>query len=331
MPTPSPLFDFPNRIGLQRQRLQHALLASCGVLFPAMLALSFDADAVARPLALATLYGLFIALLAPRLMRATLLALPAAFAAGQWLHANLLVLGALLAVLLALQALSSRRGWHKGVQFWVFMLLLGQWSPPAALPPWLQALAMLAGSAWGMALAATLLPAWRSFPPRASPRAALHYGLVMLTLALLLWTASSRLQPLHGYWLPILALGMCDPSAEQMGWLGRERVIGTLYGAVAAWLLGWLPPTPLWHALLLILVLSATLMMMGKHFRGFIAGLTLLVLTLQPPQLFRASLLERLLDTVACALAVSAVAWLVLRWQGRGSPQAADAATQGGD
>jgi uncharacterized membrane protein YccC len=66
-----------------------------------------------------------------------------------------------LAGMLLIMAMTSRCGLHKGMQFWVFGLLLANMMPTPALPAWQHALLAFCGAVYGCCWVVT---AWRLAP-----------------------------------------------------------------------------------------------------------------------------------------------------------------------
>ncbi len=94
-----------------------------------------------------------------------------------------------------------------------------------------------------------------------------------------------------------------------MIWLVKERVYGTLIGGLLAAGLAWWQPVPAIHMLVLCLTLTAALMLMQRSFRWFIAGLTLLVLSVMPVTQIQHGVVERVADTLLVGVLLASLAW----------------------
>lgn len=298
----------------ERARLTRATAASGLLFLPAVLiALAgLPADWI-FPLTLSAAYGLLIRLLASRLETASLLGLPAMHMLGQLSAPHVWLALPLLAWALWTMGRLSRIGLHKGAQFWVYSLLLGNMMPPLALPYWQHAGLMMAGVLYGILIGRHALAGWQRVLPGAAKDDSLRYARHLLAGVCLAWLAAVQLKLPHTWWLPIIVAGLLDPSPSRMRWLVRERVIGTLIGAALALLLAWCQLPPAWHLLTLCLGMSYALMKMQRSFRGFISGLTFVVLSVMPETLIRAGSLERLADTVLVGLLLMALAWRLER------------------
>ncbi|AXE29726.1 hypothetical protein DK842_07385 [Chromobacterium phragmitis] len=299
----------------QRRRILRAALFSA-LLFAPAAALTLAGHGAGMFLfALAANYSAFCMMLARRLQPWSLLAIPGLYLAGRLCAGQPTIMLLLLAAGLALQALSARRGLHKGVQFWLFALLLGNMTPAAAIPPWQEAAWMLLGAAYGGALARLGMRDWFRVLPAASVADARRYAWHLLPWGLLAWLAASWMRGAHAWWLPIAAVAIPDPSPERMLWLARERTIGTLAGALLGaglyWALRALDAAPIWHVLALASLQAATLIAMRHSFRVFVALLTALVLSLLPPGQLASGALERVEDTLIAALLFGALAWFL--------------------
>lgn len=259
----------------QRLRLLRALTTSTLLFMPAVLiAISAQPAGWIFPFTLTAAYSMMIVLLAGRLQLASVAGLPVM----QWLgHASgsqgWLMLP-LLAGMLLLMAISARRGLHKGMQFWVFCLLLSNMMPPQGLPASQHALLSVAGALYGLLLGRWGLRGWQRVLPGASPADTRRYAWHLVLGGCLAWLVATRMHLPHTWWLPVLVVGIIDPSPQRMIWLLKERVYGTLFGGVLAAALAWWQPAPAIHMLILCLSLTTALMLMQRSFRWFIAGLT---------------------------------------------------------
>lgn len=299
----------------QRRRILRAALFSALLFAPAAALTLSGHGAGVFLFALAANYSALCMMLARRLQPLSLLAIPGLYLAGRLCAGHPAIMLALLATGLALQALSARRGLHKGVQFWLFALLLGNMTPAAAMPPWQEAAWMLAGAGYGGALARLGLRDWFRVLPAACAADARRYAWHLLPWGILAWLAGGWMRGAHAWWLPIAAVAIPDPSPDQMLWLARERTIGTLAGALLSGLMYWslraLEAPPLWHVLTLALLQMAMLIAMRHSFRVFVALLTALVLSLLPPGQLASGALERVEDTLVAALLFAALAWFL--------------------
>ncbi|AUH53213.1 hypothetical protein CXB49_21675 [Chromobacterium sp. ATCC 53434] len=299
----------------QRRRILRAALFSALLFAPAAALTLAGHGAGVFLFALAANYSALCLVLARRLQPLSLLAIPGLYLAGRLCVGHPALMLALLAAALALQALSARRGLHKGVQFWLFALLLGNMTPAAAIPPWQEAAWMLLGAGYGGALARLGLKDWFRVLPAACAADARRYAWHLLPWGVLAWLASGWMRGAHAWWLPIAAVAIPDPSPEQMLLLARERTIGTLAGALLGGALYWsqraLDASPLVHVLVLALLQTAVLIAMRHSFRVFVALLTALVLSLLPPDQLARGALERVEDTLIAALLFAALAWFL--------------------
>lgn len=294
----------------ERFRLMRALSTSTLLFTPAVLiALTSQPASWIFPFTLSAAYSMMIVLLAGRLSLASLAGLPAM----QWLgHAcggqGWLMLPVLAGMLL-LMALSARRGLHKGMQFWVFCLLLSNMMPPQGMPASLHAVLALAGALYGLLLGRWGLRGWQRVLPGASSADTRRYAWHLVLGGCLAWLASARMHLPHTWWLPVLVVGIIDPSPQRMIWLVKERVYGTLAGGVLAAALAWWQPAPAIHMLILCLSLTTALMLMQRSFRWFIAGLTLLVLSAMPVTQVQHGVVERVADTMLVGVLLGSLAW----------------------
>ncbi|OWY38007.1 hypothetical protein CEK28_13820 [Xenophilus sp. AP218F] len=299
----------------QRQRIGRACLISLLLFAPATAMTLGGLPAAVFVFTLAANYSLLTLIMAKRLQPLSVAAIPGLYLAGRLACGHPWLMLLLLAAALLLMGLAARRGLHKGVQFWVFSLLLGNMTPPSTLPPWQEAGWMWLGCLYGTALCGWGLREWlRVLPGEAAPEARRYAGHLLLwgTLA---WLAGLWLHSPHAWWLPIAALAILDPLPERMLWLARERAIGTLAGALISaglfWTLTALRAAPVWHVAALCLLQMLMLITMRHSFRVFIAMLTALVLSLLPAAQLASGALERVADTLAAGLLLAALAWLL--------------------
>ncbi|UTH76065.1 FUSC family protein [Chromobacterium sp. IIBBL 290-4] len=311
----------------QRRRILKAALFSALLFAPAAALTMGGLGAGVFVFALAANYSALCMMLARRLQPASWLAIPACYLIGRLCVDWPLPMFAVLAASLALLACSARHGLHKGVQFWVFALLLGDMTPAAAIPPWQEAGWMLLGAAYGGTLARIGLKDWFRVLPAASAADVRRYAWHLLPWGLLAWLAGGWMHSAHAWWLPIAAIAIPDPSPERMLWLARERAMGTLAGALLSGLLYWLLRAlslgPLWHVLALAALQMTMLIAMRHSFRVFVALLTALVLSLLPTAQLASGALERVEDTLIAALLFGALAWF-LRQRAQPSPNSSD-------
>ncbi|OHX21593.1 FUSC family protein [Chromobacterium sphagni] len=310
----------------QRRRILRAGQISALLFAPAVgLALAGHAAAVFL-FALAANYSVLCMILARRLQPWSVPAIPALYLAGRLCVGQPLAMALLLSACLALLAASARRGLHKGMQFWVFALLLGNMTPTAAIAPWQEAGWMLLGAGYGGALARIGLADWFQALPGAAAADARRYAWHLLPWGMLAWLAGNWMHGAHAWWLPLAVVAIPDPSPERMLWLARERAIGTLAGTLLSgllyWTLLWLSLAPVWHVLALCLLQMLLLITIRHSFRVFIAMLTALVLSLLPPTQLAHGMLERVADTLIAAMLLGALAWFLR--QRRPLPRAQD-------
>lgn len=297
-------------IRLQRYRLLAALSTSTLLFLPAVIIALSGLPAVwIFPFTLTAAYAMMVALLAGRLRLASLLGLPAMQLLGLATATSSWLLLPLLATTLLLMAAAARSGLHKGLQFWVFCLLLGNMQPPLPLPYWLHGGIALLGAAYGLLLARFGLRGWQRVLPGASRQDTWRYAWHLLLWGCLSWLAAARWHLPHAWWLPVLVVGIIDPSPKRMIWLLKERVYGTFIGCLLAALLAWWQPPAAIHMLLLCLTLTIALMLMQHSFRWFIAGLTLLVLSVMPVEQVQHGVLERIADTILLGVLLGSLAW----------------------
>ena len=294
----------------QRIRLLRAASSSCLLFMPALLIASCNLPMTwIFPFTLTAAYSMMIVLLAGRLGRVSLLGLPGMQLLGQFSHAAPWLMPPLPAGMLLLMGLSARHGLHKGLQFWVFALLLNNMMPPLAMPAWQHGWLTLSGALYGWLIARHGLQGWPRVLPGASMPDTRRYAWHLVLWGCLGWLAATHLHLPHTWWLPVLVVGIIDPSPKRMMWLVKERVYGTLHGGLLATLLGWWQPLPAIHMLILCLTLSWALMCMQRSFRGFIACLTLLVLSAMPVAQVEHGAVERIADTVLVGVLLLSLAW----------------------
>ncbi|WP_159880663.1 MULTISPECIES: FUSC family protein [Aquitalea] len=294
----------------ERFRLMRAVSTSTLLFTPAVLiAISNQPASWIFPFTLSAAYSMMIVLLARRLSLPSLAGLPAmqwlghAYAGQSWMMLPVL------AGMLLLMAVAARRGLHKGMQFWVFCLLLSNMMPSQGIPAGLHALLALAGALYGLMLGHWGLRGWQRVLPGASLADTRRYAWHLVLWGCLAWLASARMHLPHTWWLPVLVVGIIDPSPQRMIWLVKERVYGTLAGGVMAAALAWWQPAPAIHMLILCLSLATALMLMQRSFRWFIAGLTLLVLSAMPVTQVQHGVVERVADTLLVGVLLGSLAW----------------------
>ena len=293
-----------------RFRLLHALSTSTLLFVPAMLfALSDQPASWIFPFTLSAAYSMMIVLLAKRLSLYSLAGLPAMQWLGQACIGKEWLMLPVLAGMLLIMALVSRHGLHKGMQFWLFSLLLANMMPASTLPIGQHALLAFCGAVYGLLLGHYGLADWHRVLPGAARDDVRRYAWHLLLCGCLAWLAGGRWHLPHTWWLPVLVVGIIDPSPQRMLWLVKERVYGTLLGGVLAALLAWWQPPPAIHMLIMCLVLTTALMLMQRSFRGFIAGLTLLVLSVMPVAQVQHGVVERVADTLLVGVLLGSLAW----------------------
>ncbi|NWK77884.1 hypothetical protein [Aquitalea sp. LB_tupeE] len=136
-----------------RFRLLHALSTSTLLFVPAMLfALSDQPASWIFPFTLSAAYSMMIVLLAKRLSMYSVFGLPAMQWLGQASIGKARLMLPVLAGMLLVMAMASRRGLHKGMQFWVFSLLLANMMPASTLPAGQHAVLAFGGAVYGLLL-----------------------------------------------------------------------------------------------------------------------------------------------------------------------------------
>ncbi len=158
-------------------------------------------------------------------------------------------------------------------------------------------------------------------------RAQLHAGsplarhAVRLSLALAAGCAAMQFtDPMHGYWIPLATLFVCQPTYGATLSKVTQRVLGTALGLVAGWALLRLFPSL--HVQALIAVASGVLFFVTRTKRYLVAtaAITLLVLMCfnQSTGNGYALIWPRLVDTlVGSAIAAAAMLLVLPDWQGR--------------
>ncbi|MDF0604063.1 FUSC family protein [Neisseriaceae bacterium TC5R-5] len=295
----------------QQPRLLRAMLISLLLFTPATLFSLSGLNDLIYPFTLAATYGVIIYIQAKPLSWPSILLLPTLCLAGRLSIPFPPAMFGLLFTCLVLMASSARRGWHKGIQFWVFGLLLGNMTQSSSLLPWQEALLMVMGCTYGVALARLGLYNWGRILPGASVDDSYRYMLHLVPAGLLAWLLAYWMHWPHGWWLVLLAVGIPDPSPERLLQLAKERIIGTLQGALFAAALFYLSLSIVLHSLGLCLMLTVALVSLQRNFRLFVSMLTALVLSLLPASQFGHGVLERVIDTLAAALFFSLLLWLL--------------------
>ncbi|PXX46348.1 MULTISPECIES: FUSC family protein [Aquitalea] len=294
----------------ERFRLLRALSTSTLLFLPAMVfALTDQPAGWIFPFTLTTAYSMMIVLLAGRLQWVSLAGLPAMQWLGQASQGQDGLMLAALVCMLLLMATAARRGLHKGLQFWVFCLLLSNMMPASSLPLGQHLLLAGSGAVYGLLLGRWGLRGWARVLPGAARADARRYAWHLTLWGCLAWLAAAHLHLPHTWWLPVLVVGIIDPSPRRMIWLVKERVYGTLIGGLLAAGLAWWQPVPAIHMLVLCLTLTAALMLMQRSFRWFIAGLTLLVLSVMPVTQIQHGVVERVADTLLVGVLLASLAW----------------------
>ncbi|WP_053842446.1 YccS family putative transporter [Paracidovorax avenae] len=158
-------------------------------------------------------------------------------------------------------------------------------------------------------------------------RAQLHRGSPLfrhaarLSLALAAGHGVMQLiDPVHGYWIPLATLFVCQPTYGATLARVAQRIAGTAVGLVLGWaLLRLFPSLPL-QALFAVAAGVLFFVTRTTHYLTATAAITLLVLMCfnQATGAAYGLILPRLLDTmIGSAIAAVAMLWVLPDWQGR--------------
>ncbi|MDA8454669.1 YccS family putative transporter [Acidovorax sp. GBBC 3334] len=167
----------------------------------------------------------------------------------------------------------------------------------------------------------SLADAWERVRAQLRPGAPLFRHAVRLSLALAAGHGAMQLiDPVHGYWIPLATLFVCQPTYGATLARVAQRIAGTAVGLVVGWaLLRLFPSLPL-QALFAVAAGVLFFVTRTTRYLTATAAITLLVLMCfnQATGEAHALILPRLLDTlIGSAIAAVAMFWVLPDWQGR--------------
>lgn len=167
----------------------------------------------------------------------------------------------------------------------------------------------------------SLADAWGRVRAQLHPGAPLFRHAARLSLALAAGHAIMQLiDPVHGYWIPLATLFVCQPTYGATLARVSQRIAGTAVGLVVGWaLLRLFPSLPL-QALFAVAAGVLFFVTRTTHYLTATAAITLLVLMCfnQATGAAHGLILPRLWDTmIGSAIAAAAMLWVLPDWQGR--------------
>ena len=167
----------------------------------------------------------------------------------------------------------------------------------------------------------SLADAWGRVRAQLHPGAPLFRHAVRLSLALAAGHGIMQLiDPVHGYWIPLATLFVCQPTYGATLARVSQRIAGTAVGLVVGWaLLRLFPSLPL-QALFAVAAGVLFFVTRTTHYLTATAAITLLVLMCfnQATGAAHGLILPRLWDTmIGSAIAAAAMLWVLPDWQGR--------------
>ncbi|SFE18727.1 YccS family putative transporter [Paracidovorax konjaci] len=167
----------------------------------------------------------------------------------------------------------------------------------------------------------SLADAWERVRAQLRPGAPLFRHAARLSLALAAGHGAMQLiDPVHGYWIPLATLFVCQPTYGATLARVAQRIAGTAVGLVVGWaLLRLFPSLPL-QALFAVAAGVLFFVTRTTRYLTATAAITLLVLMCfnQATGEAHALILPRLLDTlIGSAIAAVAMLWVLPDWQGR--------------
>ncbi|WCM94690.1 YccS family putative transporter [Acidovorax sp. NCPPB 2350] len=167
----------------------------------------------------------------------------------------------------------------------------------------------------------SLADAWGRVRTQLHPGTPLFRHAARLSLALAAGHGAMQLiDPVHGYWIPLATLFVCQPTYGATLARVSQRVAGTAVGLVVGWaLLRLFPSLPL-QALFAVAAGVLFFVTRTTRYLTATAAITLLVLMCfnQATGEAHALILPRLLDTmIGSAIAAVAMLWVLPDWQGR--------------
>lgn len=167
----------------------------------------------------------------------------------------------------------------------------------------------------------SLPEAWARVRAQLRVRSPLFRHAVRLSLALATaWGVMQWADPVHGYWIMMTTLIVCQPTYGAMLSRLAKRMGGTVAGLLLGWALMRLFPQPQLQALLAVAGGVVFFVTRAQRYVLATAAVTLMVLMLfnHGTGAADALIVPRLLDTLAGALIAAAAQLLVLPdWQGR--------------
>ena len=121
---------------------------------------------------------------------------------------------ALIVALAAAVGASSSQGLHRGMVALLAAALLGSFEPAVAGEVMRRAAFLLAGSAYGVLLAVSVLRGASPEEPRLHPQSALGYALLLAGVTLIAWFAARLAGFAHPWCLPLVFVAVSEPVAS---------------------------------------------------------------------------------------------------------------------
>ncbi|RDS81018.1 YccS family putative transporter [Dyella psychrodurans] len=166
----------------------------------------------------------------------------------------------------------------------------------------------------------SLREAWERIVIQLTPRSSRFRHALRLAIALMVgYTVLHLVHPLHGYWILLTTLLICQPSYGATRLRMLERVAGTLVGVVIGWATLRLLPTEPWQLSLIVLSAVAFFAARLRRYTMATAAITLfVVLCFNQVGNGYEVMWPRLLDTlIGAAIAALSIYLILPDWQGR--------------
>lgn len=166
----------------------------------------------------------------------------------------------------------------------------------------------------------SLSQAWERLVAQVTPTSLLFRHALRMTVALVCgYVMLHAIHPEQGYWILLTTVFVCQPNYGATRTKLVQRILGTLIGLIAGWILFTLFPAQQTQVLFAVGAGVIFFSTRGSHYTLATAAITLLVLLcFNQVGNGYALILPRLFDTLlGCLIAVGAVFLILPDWQGR--------------
>lgn len=228
------------------------------LLGPAAVAYLMGFNQAAHYLGLGAMLAVQLGVLA-RPVAAFAVLLPVVYAAAAITAQSTDGVAALIVAIAAAAGAASSQGLHRGLVALLAAALIGSFEPAATGEVASRAGFLLAGSSYGFLLTVTVLRRVTLEAPHLHPQSALGYAVLLAVLTLVAWFAARLAGFAHPWWLPLVVVAVSEPLQAGSARQSVVRLVLAATAALAIILVTDRIDAPSVRALLLVVLLLATL------------------------------------------------------------------------